>query len=155
MSTDHELHLREALDLARAAMRRGDGAYGAVLVRDGRVVLRAENTTRTDADRTRHAEMNLLVRAQGSYGEEELRSCTLYTSTEPCAMCAGAIFYAGIRRIVYGLSVPRQVRIRGGGLAIGAREVLASAGEPFEIVGPLLEDEAAAVLEEAARRDAD
>jgi tRNA(Arg) A34 adenosine deaminase TadA len=155
MHTEHEALIREAIDLARAALNRGDGPYGALLVRDGRVLLRAENTTRSDADRTRHAEMNLVVRAQQLYGAEELARCTLYASTEPCAMCAGAIFLAGIRRVVFGCSVPRQVRIRGGGLAIRAHEVLGSADEPTEVVGPVLEDEAAAVLEEAARRDAE
>jgi tRNA(Arg) A34 adenosine deaminase TadA len=154
MQTEHEPFVREAIDLARAALSRGDGPYGALLVADGRVLLRADNTTRSDADRTRHAEMNLVVRAQQLYTGEELARGTLYASTEPCAMCAGALFLAGIRRVVFGCSVPRQVRIRGGGLAIGAREVLASADEPTEIIGPVLEDEAAAVLEAAVRRDA-
>jgi tRNA(Arg) A34 adenosine deaminase TadA len=153
MHTEHEPYIREAIDLARAALHRGDGPYGALLVAEGGVLLRADNTTRTDTDRTRHAEMNLVVQAQRHLGEEQLRRCTLYASTEPCAMCAGAIFLAGIRCVVFGCSVPRQVRIRGGGLAIGAREVLASADEPTEMIGPVLEDEAAAVLEEAAQRD--
>jgi tRNA(Arg) A34 adenosine deaminase TadA len=151
MANHHEPFLREAIALARQALLRGDGPYGALLVADGRVLLRAENTTRTDADRTRHAEMNLLVQAQRHLAADALARCTLYASTEPCAMCAGAIFHAGVRRVVFGCSVARQVRIRGGGLAIGAREVLESSGEPVEVVGPLLEDEAAAVLEEGAR----
>jgi tRNA(adenine34) deaminase len=157
MHAEHERWIRETIDLARAALRRGDGAYGALLVLDGQEVLRAENTTRSDGDVTRHAEMNLLARAQRELSEEEMARATLYTSTEPCAMCAAGIFYAGVRRVVFGCSVARQVRIRGGGLALTMREVLASAGAEaaVEIVGPVLEEEAAAVLREADGADAD
>ena len=96
----HETFLREAIRLSRRAMERGDGPFGAVLVRGGRIVLARENTASTRADATRHAEMNLVVEAQESFGAEALGECTLYASTEPCAMCAGAIFWAGIRRVV-------------------------------------------------------
>ncbi len=148
----HETFLREAIRLSRRALDRGDGPYGAVLVRGGRIVLARENTASTRADATRHAEMNLVVEAQESFGAEALAECTLYASTEPCAMCAGAIFWAGIRRVVFACPSERHARICGPALAVNGRDVLASATPPAEVVGPLLEDEAAAVLEEAARR---
>ena len=148
----HEPFLREAIRLSRRALERGDGPYGAVLVRGGRVVLARENTAHSRGDATRHAEMNLVVEAQESFGPEALAECTLYASTEPCAMCAGAIFWAGIRRVVFACPSGRHEGIFGPALAVHGREVLATATPPVEVVGPLLEDEAAAVLEEAARR---
>jgi tRNA(Arg) A34 adenosine deaminase TadA len=150
----HETFLREAIRLSRRALDRGDGPFGAVLVRGGRIVLARENTASTRADATRHAEMNLVVEAQESFGAAALAECTLYASTEPCAMCAGAIFWAGIHRVVFACPSDRHARIFGPALAVHGRDVLASATPPVEVVGPLLEDEAAAVLEEAARRGA-
>jgi hypothetical protein len=73
MYSEHEPFIREAIESARAALRRGDGPYGAVLVADGRVLLRAENTTHTDADVTRHAEMNLVVQAQRQLAPRDLQ----------------------------------------------------------------------------------
>lgn len=148
----HEEFLREAIRLSRRALDRGDAPFGAVLVRGGRIVLARENTASTRADATRHAEMNLVVEAQESFGPEALAECTLYSSTEPCAMCAGAIFWAGIRRVVFACACRRHESIFGPSLGVHGRDVLASATPPVEVVGPLLEDEAAAVLEEAARR---
>jgi tRNA(Arg) A34 adenosine deaminase TadA len=148
----HETFLREAIRLSRRAMERGDGPFGAVLVRGGRIVLARENTASTREDATRHAEMNLVVEAQESFGAAALAECTLYASTEPCAMCAGAIFWAGIRRVVFACPSERHASIFGPALAVHGHDVLASATPPVEVVGPLLEDEAAAVLEEAARR---
>lgn len=148
----HETFLREAIRLSRRALERGDGPYGAVLVRGGRIVLARENTASTREDATRHAEMNLVVEAQESFGAEALAECTLYASTEPCAMCAGAIFWAGIRRVVFACPSSRHELVFGPALAVHGRDVLTTATPPVETVGPLLEDEAAAVLEEAARR---
>ncbi|HEV2736468.1 MAG TPA: nucleoside deaminase [Longimicrobiaceae bacterium] len=150
----HETFLREAIRLSRRAMERGDGPFGAVLVRGGTIVLARENTASTREDATRHAEMNLVVEAQESFGAGALAECTLYSSTEPCAMCAGAIFWAGIRSVVFACPSERHASIFGPALAVHGRDVLASATPPVEVAGPLLEDEAAAVLEEAARRSA-
>jgi tRNA(Arg) A34 adenosine deaminase TadA len=151
-TASHEYFLRETIRLARRALERGDGPYGAVLVRGGRIVLRRENTTHSHGDATRHAEMNLVVEAQESLGPGALAECTLYASAEPCAMCAGAIFWSGIHRVVFACPSDRNASIFGPGLAVRGRDVLTSATPPVEVVGPLLEDEAAAVLEEAARR---
>lgn len=154
-AAEHEEFLREAIRLSRRALERGDGPYGAVLVRGGRVVLARENTASTREDATRHAEMNLVVEAQESFGAHALAECTLYASTEPCAMCAGAIYWAGIRRVVFACSSHRHEAVFGPALAVHGRDVLTSATPPVETVGPLLEDEAAEVLEEAARRGAE
>src|SRR5712691_9120428 len=93
MSKGFRQHLRRAIELAREAREHGNHPFGALLVDDrGNVVLEAENTVRTDKDVTAHAETNLMRMASARFEPGFLEWCTLYTSTEPCAMCAGAIY---------------------------------------------------------------
>src|SRR5690606_38467526 len=96
--------LREAIALSKSAMDHGNEPFGAVLVKDGEIVLRAENSVFSGHDMTNHAEMNLVKLAAQHFGAEALADCTLYSSTEPCAMCAGAIYWSGIGRLVYACS---------------------------------------------------
>jgi len=98
-------HLRSAIALAWQARQHGNHPFGAVLVDEhNRVVLEAENTVDTGRDVTGHAETNLVRLAAGQFSPEELRRFSLYTSTEPCGMCAGAIHWSQIGRVVYALS---------------------------------------------------
>src|SRR4051812_19974402 len=115
----HYPFVREALVLAEAAVAKGNHPFGALLAKDGKIVLRAENTIFTGSDVTNHAEMNLVRMAVNQYGAEFLGGCVLYTSTEPCAMCTGAIYWAGIRIVVYACAETRLTEIAGSGLNIG------------------------------------
>lgn len=110
------------------------------------------NTVITSDDVTAHAELNLARIAWRTLPAAALRGSTLYSSCEPCAMCAGAIYWAGIGRVVYGLSSARLRSMLGDGpesaeLALHTRVVLAAGAHPTEVVGPLLEDEAATAHE--------
>jgi tRNA(Arg) A34 adenosine deaminase TadA len=146
MIMDDVALMREAIALSSAAVAKGNEPFGALLARDGEIVLRAENTIYTAHDVTNHAETNLVQLAVAQYDTEFLRGCTLYTSTEPCAMCAGAIFWSGVGRVVFGCSEKRLGEIvGGGGLDVPCREIFARGSHPVEVSGPLLEDEAAAV----------
>ena len=90
-------HLRTAIDVAQLAREHGNHPFGAILVdENNEVLLQAENTVVTENDCTGHAETNLIRLATQHFSLEKLASCTLYTSTEPCAMCAGAISHARI-----------------------------------------------------------
>lgn len=146
----HHKYLRRAIELARAAQSQGDGAYGAILVADdGQVLMEARNTVRTEEDCTAHAELNLVRQANGNYSAKTLAASTLYASCEPCAMCAGAIFWSDIGRVVYGLSYERLYQLRGLSgdmLRLGCREVLEQGNRIIEVQGPCLEDEAATVF---------
>ena len=142
MTDTHAPFIRESIALANAAVAKGNEPFGALLVKDGEVVLRAENTIATGHDPTNHAEMNLVRLAVAQFDADFLAQCTLYTSTEPCAMCAGAIYWGNIGRIVFGCSESRLMEIAGGGLGIDSRNVLANASRSIEIVGPVIEDEA-------------
>ncbi|MCW4115286.1 nucleoside deaminase [Aurantimonas sp. MSK8Z-1] len=106
----------EALAQARRAAARDETPVGAVIVKDGRVVAAAGNETRALNDPTAHAEMLAIRRACATLGDERLAGCDLYVTLEPCAMCAGAISFARIRRLYYGAADPK-----GGGVEHGGR----------------------------------
>ena len=111
-----------------------------------REVLGENTVTERHSDLTCHAEMNVLREACGHYGKKDFARFTLYCSTEPCAMCAGAAYYCGVGRIVYGLGAKEYAELRGSGLTLGCREVLStSPDKKVEISGPNLVDEAAKV----------
>lgn len=110
-------HMDAALDEARAAADRGEVPVGAVVVApDGTIVARAGNRTRELKDPTAHAEILALRAACAAAGSERLPGHALYVTLEPCAMCAAAIGYARIARLVYGAADPKS-----GGVAHGAR----------------------------------
>lgn len=148
MTTDDDsLHLRAAIEASRQARARGDMPFGAVLVNGGRALLTAMNHQNTSRDCTGHAELVLVREAQQALGLAALAGATVYASGEPCAMCAGAMFWAGVARVVYAASTP-QINAALGGSALTTRcaEVLAAASPPVRVDGPLLEAEAVAVL---------
>ena len=139
--------LRLSFVVACDARNKGNHPFGAVLVDDkGRIILEGENTVVTGKDCTGHAETNLVRKACTLYDRDFLARCTLYASTEPCPMCSGAIFWANIRRVVYGLSEEGLYALVGSQsqevLALGCREILARGKKPIEVIGPLLEQEA-------------
>jgi tRNA(Arg) A34 adenosine deaminase TadA len=152
MST-HEDYLRQAIDIARLARAAGHHPFGAILVGpDGAVLLAAGNAHGDAGDRTAHAERVLMTRASLAYPGEFLGLCTMYASAEPCAMCAGAAYWAGVGRVVYGLSERDLRRLIGPHpenltMDLPCRTVLAAGQRSIDVVGPLLEDEAQEVHE--------
>jgi tRNA(adenine34) deaminase len=127
---------------ARAAEARGEAPIGAALARDGTVIARAGNRTRELADPTAHAELLALRAAAAAFRSERLVGCDLYVTLEPCAMCAGAISLARIRRLYYAAPDPK-----GGAVDHGPRFF----GQPTchhapEVYGGIRETEAAAML---------
>ena len=150
---DDEHFLRRAFDVARRSMTHGNHPFGAILVdAGGNVLLEAENGYMPAHDGTAHAERLLATEACRTLPAELLAKATMYSSAEPCAMCAGAIYWAGIGRLVYGLSEHRLRDYTGNHpenptLDLPCRAVFASGQRPTEVVGPLLEDEAGAMHE--------
>ena len=145
-----ETLLRRAFDVARRAREAGDHPFGSVLADgEGKLLMEQGNGfTSEGRDRTAHAERLLASRAARAHDLPFLAQCTLYTSAEPCAMCAGAIYWAGIGRVVYG-QTERALKAQTGAHEENPTldlpcEVVFNAGQrPTEVVGPLLEDEAA------------
>ena len=151
MSNGNRQLLRRAIELARLAREHGNHPFGALLVDPkGNVVLEAENTVRTDKDVTAHAETNLMRMATARFDRDFLGRCTLYTSTEPCAMCAGAIYWGNVRRVVFGLSQEQIHSISAGNpenmqLRLSSREVFDRGDHAVEVSGPHLPKESSAV----------
>jgi tRNA(Arg) A34 adenosine deaminase TadA len=145
------LFLRRSFEVARRSMTHGNHPFGAILVdKDGNVLLESENGYMPTHDGTAHAERLLATEACRTLPGNVLATATLYSSAEPCAMCAGAIYWAGIGRLVYGLSEHRLRGITGNHpenptLDLPCRDVFKSGQRATEVVGPLLEDEAAAL----------
>ena len=146
-----EQFLRRSFDVARRALTHGNHPFGAILVgQQQQVLIEVENGYMPSRDGTAHAERLLATQACTALSSDVLAKATLYSSAEPCAMCAGAIYWAGIGRVVYGLSEHRLRLVTGNHpenptLDLPCREVFKSGQRATEVVGPLLEDEAAAL----------
>ncbi len=146
--TDHDIALlRRSIELSISAVAHGNHPFGALLAdADGQVVLTAENTVLTERDITGHAETNLVRLAARTH--PDLSAFSLYTSCEPCAMCAGAIYWAGVGRVVFAMSEANLRVITGAHpdnptLAHPCRLVFADGARPTAVEGPTIADEAA------------
>jgi tRNA(Arg) A34 adenosine deaminase TadA len=150
--------LRRAFEVARRAHARGNHPFGAILADpDGEVLIESENGYLPDRDMTAHAERLLATQASKALDAALLARCTIYSSAEPCAMCAGAIYWAGIGRVVFGLSERRLQAMTGNHpenptLDLPCRTVFAAGQRRIEVIGPLLEEEAAALHASAWHR---
>jgi tRNA(Arg) A34 adenosine deaminase TadA len=148
-----EKFLRRSFEVARRSITHGNHPFGAVLVDEhGNVLIEVENGFMPDHDGTAHAERLLATTACRTVSAEVRTMATLYSSAEPCAMCAGAIYWAGIGRVVYGLSEHRLRGVTGNHpdnptLDLPCRDVFASGQRETEVVGPMLEEEAEALHE--------
>jgi tRNA(Arg) A34 adenosine deaminase TadA len=147
--TERDLErLHAAIAVASRARAHGNHPFGAVLVDAvGEHLLTAENTVLTERDPTGHAELNLVRLAGHALTRDALAGSTLYASTEPCAMCAAAIYWAGIARVVYGTSAAQLNEAASPSaehdtLDLPCRAVFAAGARMVEVRGPLLEDEA-------------
>jgi tRNA(Arg) A34 adenosine deaminase TadA len=143
--------LRRAIALAETSRARGDHPFGALLADEsGTVLLEAMNTCGTKGDRTGHAERNLMTEASKVYDAEFLSRCTMYTSAEPCAMCAGSVYWAGVGRVVHGMSERALKELIGPDpenltMDLPCEAVFAAGQRKVTVVGPLLEEESATV----------
>ena len=114
MYQSHEFYLRRAIEISKEARAAGNTPFGALLVnKDGEIIMEQGNIEITEKICTGHAEATLAARASHEYSREFLWDCTLYTTAEPCAMCAGAIYWANIGRVVYGMTERRLLELTG------------------------------------------
>ena len=147
-----ELFMREALALALKAAEAGEVPVGAVVVRDGAVVGRGYNRPVSGRDPTAHAEVIALRDAAERIGNYRLVDCVLYVTLEPCAMCAGAIMNARIRRVVYGAADPKS------GACGSVVDLFAESRLNYHatVVGGVMAEEATKLLQDffSARRQA-
>lgn len=144
------LYLRQAIALSRTGRERGSRPFGAVIVsRQGEVLAEAWNNSGETGDCTAHAETSAIRLASPHHSREELAEATLYSSGEPCVMCAGAIFWSNIRRVVFGIDAVRLRVFRGErgdqrDAELSCRDVFNASPHAIECIGPALIDEASA-----------
>ena len=136
---DETYYMKQALLEARKAMERGEVPVGAVVVCRDRIIARAYNLTETLTDVTAHAEMQAITAAASALGGKYLNECTLYVTVEPCVMCAGAIGWAQIRRLVFGAEDEKR----------GYRRYAPQALHPkTEVIKGVIGDECATLMKE-------
>lgn len=146
---DHETFLRKAFDLALRSRDAGNHPFGALLVGpDGKVLMEQMNDFGAAGDSTGHAERVLMTRASTTYPPEFLRGCTMYTNAEPCAMCAGSVYWAGVGRVVHGMSERDLKEMIGPHpenltLDLPCKQVFDAGQRAVEVIGPLLPEESA------------
>lgn len=155
MYQSHEFYLRRAIEISKEARAAGNTPFGALLVnKDGEIIMEQGNIEITEKICTGHAEATLAARTSHEYSREFLWDCTLYTTAEPCAMCAGAIYWANIGRVVYGMTERRLLELTGSNeqnptFDLPCREVFARGQKDIKVIGPVeaVEVEAAKVHE--------
>lgn len=142
------LTLKEAIKESKKSVGNGNHPFGAVLADgNGNIILYSQNSVVTKGDATGHAETNLMRQASLLYNKKFLESCTIYSSAEPCVMCSGAIYWTGVKRLVYGLSESTLFKLTGNDpanetLQLPCRDVFKHSRLDIEVIGPLIEDEA-------------
>ena len=148
--TDED-YLRLTFEIALQARLAGNHPFGAILAGpDGAVLMQAGNAWGDAGDRTGHAERVMMTRASLAYSAEFMARCTMYASAEPCAMCAGSAYWAGVGRVVYGLSEHDLGQLIGPHpenltMDLPCRVVLGAGQRTVQVTGPLLEAESRAV----------
>ena len=152
---NHIDYLKRAVDISKEARANGNTPFGALLVdKDRNIVMEQGNIEITDKICTGHAEATLAARASHEYSKDFLWDCTLYTTAEPCAMCAGAIYWANIGRVVYGMTERRLLQLTGSNeqnptFDLPCRDVFSKGQKEITVLGPFpeIEEEAAKVHE--------
>jgi tRNA(Arg) A34 adenosine deaminase TadA len=145
------VYMARAYELARYATTHGGAPFGALLVRDGKVIAEFSNCEEATHDVTKHAETGLISAFSPKLDRATFAQSTLYTSSEPCTMCCGAIRFVGIRRIVYGTTESQFLRVMGRPVdahPLDSREVFSRTAPYTAVLGPLMEKEGLEIHED-------
>lgn len=138
---DKEL-IRLCFTIAEGAKENADGPFGSVITNEeGQIIAKAGNTTSSKNSVIYHAEMNAIEQAESVRGKGNLEGCTLYSSAEPCPMCASAIVWCGLKRVVFGASIKALQKRGVHQIEINCRDIFRKSGSSMEVLGPVLEDE--------------
>ena len=143
VNNSHAFFMRQALDEAQQALQRDEVPVGAVIVCNDRIIARGHNLTETLNDVTAHAEMQAITAAANFLGGKYLTGCTLYVTVEPCVMCAGALGWSQISRIVYGAADEKRGFTRFAPDALHPRT---------EVISGVLEAECSELMKEFFRK---
>ena len=140
-NTNSELESENFMRLAIEEAKKGDAPYGAVIVKDNRVVAVAHNTVKRDSDPSAHAEINAIRILTKKLNNPSLEGYTIYTTGEPCPMCATACVWTGISKIVYGASIKDLVAFKQSQIDIDCEEVIAKSFRNITVTKGFLREE--------------
>jgi tRNA(Arg) A34 adenosine deaminase TadA len=143
-TAEDRVYMSRAYELARYAITHGGGPFGALLVKDGKILAEFSNCVHSTGDVTKHAETGLISAFSPKIDRDTFSKSTLYTSTEPCAMCCGAIVFAGIGRVVYGASEAPFQQVMGlppDKEPLRSHEIIGRISPQTKVLGPLMEAE--------------
>ncbi|MBW4676649.1 MAG: nucleoside deaminase [Desmonostoc geniculatum HA4340-LM1] len=127
--------------LALAEAKKGDAPYGAIIVKDNEVVAVAHNTVKTDNDPSAHAEINVIRSLTAKLKNPSLEGYSIYTTGEPCPMCASACVWSGLSEIVYGASIEDLISVNQSQINISCEEVIAQSLRKIKIIKGILKNE--------------
>lgn len=144
---DHLPYLRRCVEISKNAKNNGNTPFGALITdSNGNIIIEQENIELTEHICTGHAETSAMNAASRKYSKEFLWHCTLYTTAEPCVMCAGAIYWGNVGRVVYGISEEMLLELTGSNeinptFKLPCRKVFESGQKTIEVIGPFSEIE--------------
>ncbi|MYL39400.1 nucleoside deaminase [Halobacillus litoralis] len=147
MMMEDERMIRRAIEIAEDSKKQGNAPFGALLVKDGVILMEEGNQVHTKNDPTHHAELALIRRFCRETGTRDLGDYTLYTSCEPCVMCAGALVFTGIGRLIYSASNKQMAEKTGGGIMISSKEVFKASPHHPVVKGKVLNEEGIVLFE--------
>lgn len=143
---DETTFMRLAIDKAREGIAAGQSPFGAAIVNGSQIVAVSHNTVWQDSDPTAHAEINAIRLAAAALSGIDLKSCTIFSTCEPCPMCLAAIHWSKMRRVVFGASIADAAAAGFSELSISARSMVKMGGSSLKVEGGLLREECRALF---------
>jgi tRNA(Arg) A34 adenosine deaminase TadA len=141
MTNKDEKFMKEAIKICEHGIKKGQTPFGAVIVKDGKIIARGHNQVWMDNDITAHGEVTAIRKANKKLGKVKLKGCTIYSTTEPCPMCFSAIHWAGVDRIVYGASIADVKKLGFSELTISDKEMKRRGKSKVKVTGGVLAEE--------------
>lgn len=135
------------MKIALEEAKQGDTPFGAVIVKDNQVVAQAHNTVKTDSDPSAHAEVNVIRKLTAKMKNPSLEGYTLYTTCEPCPMCAATCIWAGISEIVLGATIQDLIDVGVGQINISCEEIIAKGFRDIKVTKGILKEESLRLFE--------
>ncbi|MDF2963975.1 MAG: Cytosine/adenosine deaminase [Paenibacillus sp.] len=142
---DHLYYLRKCIEVSKRSVEHGNTPFGSILVdKEGNVLLEQENIEITESNCTGHAETTLMEKASKLYDKDFLKTCTLYSTFELCAMCSGAVYWGNVGRVIYALPENKLLQLTGSHeqnptFDLPMREVFSRGQKEIKVIGPFLE----------------
>ena len=138
----------QLMQVAIEESKKGDWPYGAVIAKDGEIIVQGHNSSQEQLDPTAHAEMVVIREATKRLGKLSLEGYTLYTSSESCPMCASAEIWAGLTRVVFGATIQQLIAAGQPQIAISASQIDSASHRHYELTGGILAEEALQVVKD-------